>query len=297
MDRRLPLDGRASGLMLLLCLTWGLQQISLKAAAPLVSPATMIGLRSGIALVLIMALGGGWAAWRQSGLTRWRPGVLAGALFAIEYLMVAQALKLTHASHVVVLLYTSPIFAAVGLHWRLPAERLVRRQWLGIGLAFVGIALAFLGRAPQGAMPEAPAVLLGDLLALLAGASWGATTVCIRCSSLSSAPPAETLMWQLGLACALLLPAAWLLGEARFTPVPLAWAHLAFQSLVVSSASFLVWFWLLRHYQAAPLGAFSFLTPVFGVVLGLFLLGEPIEARFLGGSVLVLGGVWLASRR
>lgn len=282
--------------MLLLCLTWGLQQISLKAAAPLVSPTTMIGLRSGIALGLILALGGGWAAWRLSGWSRWRPGLLAGALFALEYLLVAQALKLTHASHVVVLLYTSPIFAAVGLHWRLPAERLVPRQWLGIGLAFVGIALAFLGRAPQGAMPEAPAVLLGDALALLAGASWGATTVCIRCSGLSSAPPAETLMWQLGVAF-LLLPLAMAVGEARFTPVPLAWAHLAFQSLVVSGASFLVWFWLLRHYQAAPLGAFSFLTPVFGVVLGLFLLGEPIEARFLGGSVLVLGGVWLASRR
>jgi drug/metabolite transporter (DMT)-like permease len=296
MDRRLPLDGRASGLMLLLCLTWGLQQISLKAAAPLVSPTTMVGLRSGIALLLILAFGGGWAAWRQAGLSRWRPGLLAGALFAFEYLLVAQALKLTHASHVVVLLYTSPIFAAVGLHWRLPAERMVTRQWAGIGLAFCGIALAFLGRAPQVGMPHAPAVLLGDALALLAGASWGATTVCIRCSSLSSAPPAETLMWQLGLAC-LLLPLAVLAGEAHFNPVPLAWAHLAFQSLIVSSASFLVWFWLLRHYQAAPLGAFSFLTPVFGVVLGLILLGEPIEARFLAGSVLVLSGVWLASRR
>ena len=282
--------------MLLLCLTWGLQQISLKAAAPLVSPMTMVGLRSGLALGLILALGGGWQALRQSGLSRWRPGVLAGALFAFEYLLVAQALQLTHASHVVVLLYTSPIFAAVGLHALVPAERMRPRQWAGIGLAFCGIALAFLGRAPQAGLPEAPSVLLGDALALLAGASWGATTVSIRCSSLSSAPPAETLMWQLGLAF-LLLPLAMALGEARFTPVPLDWAHLAFQSLVVSGASFLVWFWLLRHYQAAPLGAFSFLTPVFGVVLGLFLLGEPIEARFLAGSVLVLGGVWLASRR
>lgn len=42
----------------------------------------------------------------------------------------------------VVFLYTAPIFAALGLHWRLPAERLAPLQWLGIALAFCGIVIA-----------------------------------------------------------------------------------------------------------------------------------------------------------
>jgi len=76
-----------------------------------------------------------------------KAGAAAGALFGLEFLLVAEALHLTHASHVVVFLYTAPIFAAPGLHARLPAERLGAQQGAGIALAFGGLALAFLGGA------------------------------------------------------------------------------------------------------------------------------------------------------
>jgi len=153
----------------------------------------MVGLRSGIAALLVVAL----LRWRGEPLRLtpggWRAGLLVGALFAFEYLLVAQALLLTHASHVVVFLYTAPIFAALGLHARLPAERLHWSQWLGIGIAFFGIAVAFLGRgASAGAAHLDGAVLLGDALALLAGVSWGATTVTIRCTVLARVPATES---------------------------------------------------------------------------------------------------------
>lgn len=295
MEPRLALDGRAIATMTLLCLLWSLQQISLKAAAGDVNPMLMVGLRSGIAALLVGAL----MRWRGEVLDlrsgRWRPGLVIGALFALEYLLVAEALRFTHASHVVVFLYTAPIFAALGLHGRLPAERLHWVQWLGILLAFAGIGVAFLGRDAGPAVVSARQVLLGDALALLAGAAWGATTVTIRCTRLSAAPASETLLYQLVCACALLLPAAGLLGQAQFQPTPAAWGHLAFQSIIVSFASFLVWFWLLRHYLASRLGVLSFMTPVFGVALGLWLLDEPLELGFLLGSVLVLGGILLVS--
>lgn len=295
MEPRLALDGRAIATMTLLCLLWSLQQISLKAAAGDVNPMLMVGLRSGIAALLVSAL----MRWRGEALDlrsgRWRPGLVIGALFALEYLLVAEALRFTHASHVVVFLYTAPIFAALGLHGRLPAERLHWVQWLGILLAFAGIGVAFLGRDAGPAVVSARQVLLGDALALLAGAAWGATTVTIRCTRLSAAPASETLLYQLVCACALLLPAAGLLGQAQFQPTPAAWAHLAFQSIIVSFASFLVWFWLLRRYLASRLGVLSFMTPVFGVALGLWLLDEPLELGFLLGSVLVLGGILLVS--
>lgn len=295
MEPRLALDGRAIATMTLLCLLWSLQQISLKAAAGDVNPMLMVGLRSGIAALLVGAL----MRWRGEVLDlrsgRWRPGLVIGALFALEYLLVAEALRFTHASHVVVFLYTAPIFAALGLHSRLPAERLHWVQWLGILLAFAGIGVAFLGRDAGPAVVSARQVLLGDALALLAGAAWGATTVTIRCTRLSAAPASETLLYQLVCACALLLPAAGLLGQAQFQPTPAAWGHLAFQSIIVSFASFLVWFWLLRHYLASRLGVLSFMTPVFGVALGLWLLDEPLELGFMLGSVLVLGGILLVS--
>jgi drug/metabolite transporter (DMT)-like permease len=292
-----PLDGRASATMLLLCLIWSLQQISLKAAAPEASPMLMVALRSLIATALLLML----MRRRGEGLGagRWRPGMVAGGLFGLEYLLVSEALRLTAAGHVVVFLYTSPLFAAVGLHLRLPAERLSGRAMAGIGLAFAGIALTFLGGsdAASAGGSAASASLLGDALALLAGAAWGATTVTIRCSSLAEAPATETLLYQLVGAFALLLPAAALTGRWHFDLTPSVAAHLAFQSLVVSFASFLTWCWLLRTYLASRLGVFAFVTPLFGLLLGALLLGEALEPAFLAGSALVLAGIALVSVR
>jgi len=276
--------------MLALCCLWGLQQVSLKAVAGQAGPMLMIALRSGIALLLLAGL----MRWRGEGLDRrrWAAGAVAGSLFALEFLLVAVALQLTQASHVVVFLYTSPLFTALGLHVRLPAERLDARRWLGIGLAFGGIALAFL----DGGAARGSAALLGDLLAVLAGLAMGATTVTIRCTRLAAAPATETLLYQLFGAFVLLLPGAWLTGQWRFEPTAAVWAHLGFQSLVVSFASFLTWFWLLRRYLASRLGAFTFLTPLFGVLLGVWLLGEALAPGFVAGSVLVLAGIALVSR-
>lgn len=275
--------------MVLLCLLWGLQQVSLKAVAAQAGPMLMVALRSLIALVLLGVL----MRWRGERLqrARWRAGAVAGALFALEYLLVAQALQLTHAGHVVIFLYTAPLFAALGLHWQLPAERLGRAQWVGIALAFAGIALAFLGGQGESADAGRGSVLLGDLLALGAGVAWGATTLTIRSSALAAAPATETLCYQLLGAAVLLLPGAWWCGQWHFEFTSTVFAHLAFQSLVVSFASFLAWCWLLRRYLASRLGVFAFLTPLFGVLLGAVLLGEPLEPAFLLGSGLVLAGI------
>jgi drug/metabolite transporter (DMT)-like permease len=194
----------------------------------------------------------------------------------------------------VVFLYTAPIFAALGLHWKLPAERLGAVQWLGIALAFSGIALAFFGRSAP-AEASAGNMLWGDFLGLLAGMAWGATTMVVRTTALSKAPAAQTLMYQLVGAFVLLLAVALATGQTQFNPTPQVWASLAFHSLVVSFASFLVWFWLLRHYLANRLGVFSFMTPLFGIVFGAWLLSEPMELSFVLGAVPVLAGIVLVS--
>ncbi|NMF87213.1 DMT family transporter [Aromatoleum petrolei] len=293
MDDRKSLDARATSLMVVLCVIWGLQQVVLKAAAADIAPILQISLRSGIAALLVavlMRLRG-----ERISLKAWRPGIVVGLLFALEYLMVGEALRHTSASRTVVFLYTAPIFAALGLHWKLPAERLGWVQWSGIALAFAGVATAFLGRDAQVPAASAADMRWGDFLALLGGVAWGATTVVIRVSSLSHTAPAQTLLYQLVGAFVLLLAAAIGLGQDSFNPTAMAWTSLIFQTLVVSFASFLAWFWLLRNYLASRLGVFSFLTPVFGIVLGALLLDEPLEARFLVGALLVLGGIMVVS--
>src|SRR5699024_11395436 len=92
-------------------------------------------------------------------------------------------------------------------------------------------------------------------------------------------------------AAGLLLPAAALLGDvAAIRVTGLVWASMAFQTLVVSFGTLLLWFWLLRRYLASRLGVFAFLSPVFGVIFGVLLMHDPISMRFaLGGLAILLG--------
>lgn len=310
MDTHKTMDGRATLAMTGLCLVWSMQQIGLKATADAASPILQVALRSGLAAVLVLALMRMRREPVIAAALPWRAGLGAGLLFALEYLLLGAGLQLTSAAHGAVFLYTGPLFAAVGLHFRLRSERLAPLQWLGIGLAFAGIVVTFLrGAAAPGAVdpgaapPGAGTSLAGDALCLLAGAAWGATTVLVRTSRLAQAPATQTTVFQLLVAFVVLTIAAALLGQWHFQPTPLVLANLAFQTLVVSVASLLLWFALLRRYLASRLGAFSFLTPLFGVGLGAWLLGERISPTFLAGAVLVVAGIvlvschgWLAAR-
>lgn len=286
------LDARAMGIMSGLCLIWGFQQIAIKACAAEMAPLLQIGLRSaGAALLLAlwMRRRGERLLWRDG---RWRAGLLVGGLFGIEFLLVGEALRQTSAAHTVVFLYTAPVFAALGLAVVQRSERLQPLQWLGIAIAFAGLALAFLGRDDGSA-----ASWWGDALALLGGLCWGATTVAVRATRLAQASASETLQWQLLGAALLGVIGALLLDQTLVRPTALLAISLLFQIVVVAFASYLLWFWLLRQYLASRLGVFSFLTPLFGVGFGVVLLGERLEPVFLAGAALVLAGIALVSWR
>ncbi|MDA0189345.1 MAG: EamA/RhaT family transporter, partial [Proteobacteria bacterium] len=90
MDERKALDGRAVGIMTLLCLIWGLQQVVLKLAATDIAPLMQIALRSGLSAALVWLL----LRWRGEACDlagdNWRAGMLVGTLFAIEFLLVGE---------------------------------------------------------------------------------------------------------------------------------------------------------------------------------------------------------------
>ncbi|WP_454255578.1 DMT family transporter [Pseudomonas sp. Marseille-Q8238] len=280
--------------MLLLCAIWGVQQVAIKLAAPDIAPLMQVALRSGIAALLVgllMLWQRDWHGWL--GIT-WMGGLLAGGLFAVEFFFIARGLQYTSASHMAVFLYTAPIFSALGLHLLLPSERLRTLQWLGIGLCFAGIAVAFGAGMSWAEMDRR--MLLGDAFGLLAGMAWGASTVVVRRSRLSEAPPTLTLFYQLFVAFVLLLgyaAAVGQLGPLRWTPISIG--SVLMQGVVVSFISYLTWFWLLRRYLASNMAVFSFMTPLFGVTFGVLILDEPLSLNFVVGAVLVLLGIMLVS--
>ena len=294
---RKVLDAKASTIMVGLCMIWGLQQVVLKMAAVDISPIMQIAIRSGLSAVLVYPL-----IQVQKGTTLWSkeylfPGIWIAFLFSAEFFLVAEALRYTTASHTVVLLYTAPIFVALGLHWKLPSERLSLIQWIGIFIAFLGIVVTFLGRDQSEPLNSTMTStgLFGDFLALLAGVMWALTTISLRLTKLSDAHPTQTLFYQLVGGCIFLLPLAYVLGQAEIHWTSLTIGSLVFHTIVVSFVSFMLWFWLLRNYLANRLGVFSFLTPIFGMIFGVIFLNETIELNFIFGTALVMLGVFVVS--
>jgi drug/metabolite transporter (DMT)-like permease len=284
--------------MIGLCAIWGLQQVAIKSTNSALPPVFQAGLRSAIAAVLVWA----WARARGTPLFRddgtLGAGLLAGVLFAGEFVCIFLGLTLTSASRMAVFLYTAPCFTALGLHWFVDGERMRRIQWLGILVAFVGITLAFADGFLHGPAARASALkgVAGDTLGVLAGIAWAATTVVVRATRLAQSSASKTLFYQLTVSAVMLLALALGLGEVRVdTVTPLALVSLGYQAVVVAFVSYLVWFWLLTRYIASRLSVFSFLTPLFGVTFGVLLLGESFSARFLLAAMLVLTGIALVN--
>jgi drug/metabolite transporter (DMT)-like permease len=293
--RKDRLDGVAIAWLVLCCALWGLNQVAAKAALAEIPPLLQAGARS-LGAALLLAL---WA--RGRGLTLWRrdgsggAGLLAGLLFAAEFACIFIGLQFTGASRMVVFIYLSPFVVALGMAWGLKQERLDGWQLLGLVAAFVGVVWAFF----EGFVHPAagPRQWLGDALGIGAALLWGLTTLVLRGSRLGTALPEKTLMYQLlvsGIALTLAGAAA---GEAWPAQASVAtWGWLGFQTAIVSFASYLAWFWLVRHYPATRLAAFTLLTPMFGLVAGVLLLGEPVTQRLLVALAAVSAGIALVNR-
>ncbi len=168
-------------------------------------------------------------------------------------------------------------------------------QWVWLFVASSGVALAVAEgfRAPA----AGPMQWLGDAMGLLAAVLWGATTLAIRATRLASAPAEKTLFYQLAVSAVLLGLAAPLMGEAW----PQRWSSLAlgsmfFQIVIITFASYLLWFWLIRHYPATRLASFTLLTPVAGLAAGMLLLGESATPALLLALLAVAAGIALVNR-
>lgn len=298
--RKSELDALAVTLLVSCCALWGLAQVSIKVALPEVPPLLQAGLRSVGAALLLLA----WAAARGLRIftrdgTGW-PGLLAGSLFALEFACIFAGLQYTTASRMSVFLYLSPFVVAIGMPLIASSERLRPPQWAGLALAFSGVVWAFAEGFVQPA--AGPLQWVGDALGVAAAVLWGLTTLVLRATRLSTALPERTLLYQLAVSGVALTAASawsgevWPLDAAALRALStLTVASIGFQVVVVTFASYLVWFWLVRHYPATRVASFTLLTPIFGLGAGVVLLGEPLTLRLLLALLAVCAGIALVS--
>jgi drug/metabolite transporter (DMT)-like permease len=288
-----PLDALAAAIMVVLCLSWGFNQVATKLAIHDIPPLVQATIRSIVAALLVA----GWCRLRGLRLFE-RDGTLlaglaAGVCFAVEFILIYQGLVYTTATRAVLFIYLAPFFVVLGARIFLPADRFGAAHWLGLGLSFAGMLVAF--GLPTPALD--PRQIIGDVMMVGAALFWAATTLLTKASALNRVSAEKVMLYQLVISVPILAAAAVVFGEhIPHAPSALAVGALAYQTVWVVSITFVIWYVLVMRYSANRLSAFTFLTPLFGVAAGHFVLGEPLTGAFAAAVALVAGGLLLVNR-
>jgi len=278
----------------MLCLLWGANMVSIKVSIQGVPPILSALIRSVCSGLLLWIYA--WASGHRVFLhtSDMKHGAAIGALFGAEFLVLYYGIELTNASRAIIFLYTQPLWTALGAHLFLSAERLSTIKSVGLLLSFLGLVTVF-GTRPT---TLGPLYWVGDLMEVAAAVLWAATNIYIKRFMLNKPiTHYQTLFAQL-LFSIPVLAVGWLLMEWG-RPISLdglVVGSLVYQSVVIAFASYLLWFWMIHRYQVSRLAAFTFLTPLSGVILSGLLLDEPLTSFLLVGLALVAAGLYLVNR-
>ncbi len=288
----IPLTGVV--LLVVLCLTWGGNLVTIKVSNQGISPIMAATIRSIVAsfLLWLYAMTVRERVFLPRGFLRHGPTL--GLLFGVQFIFLYRGLALTDASRAVIFIYTQPLWTLLLAHLFLHDEQLGVSKAAGAIISLVGLCLVFGSRS----MTLGPSYWVGDLMEIGTGFLWASTTIYVK-RFIWNAPIThfQTLFAQLFFSIPLLVVASlsfeWGVPVSLTEPVI---AALFYQSTIVAFASYLAWFWLLHRFQAGRISAFTFLTPIFGVILSAVFLHEHLTVLLWIGLIMVAGGIYLVNR-
>ncbi len=288
--------GLSAGLLqVMLCFLWGLNLVTIRFSNQGIPPMLAAGTRSAVAATVLSL----YTRYVKKASGSWEPkdrihGAAIGFLFGLEFLFLYWGLAYTTASRTVIFLYTNPFWVAIGAHFLLRGDRLTPPKVVGLILAFAGVLAVF----GSGSAKLPKDYWIGDLMELGAAVLWAATTLYIKkIDQIRDVTHHQTLFAQLFYSMPVLF-GGWVLLEGLKGPrlTPMILAAFGYQCFVVASFSYLLWFWMIRRFAVSGLTSFTFLTPLFGIILGALILSEPVTAMVWVGMVLVGTGIYLVNR-
>lgn len=295
--RRFSQAYRVDLIALLVVTIWGISAPFRKAALAQFDVLPFTALRFLAMLVL------GWAVlflhWRKTGAySRLAladlPGlVLSGVCGYTVYLLVGLVgLHYTTAFSNSLLLATAPLFAALVL-WGLRLESIRRPQWLGMCLAFVGVAVFVWEKVQTGFQTAS----LGDLISLTAALGFAIYTVTNKqLLARHSQVAVMTYTLTIGAVPALIVSLPTLPTQDWSRITLLGWGALAWTVVVGVYLAWTLWNWVLTHLEVTRAAVFLYLVPVVSGIFSWYLLGEGFGLLKVVGALVVLSGLALARR-
>jgi drug/metabolite transporter (DMT)-like permease len=274
--------------ILILTLLWGLNYAAIKFSNQGLSPCFTSALRSIIASIcgIIYCLRKREKLFHTDIMLF--HGLIVGLLFGFEFACIYFGMLYTDAARSVIFVYLSPFVVAIGAHFFLKGDRLTFLKTLGLLLAFTGIVFVFSGR-PKTAKAT---MFIGDLLEITAAFLWGATTLYIKKFMAEKVHPINTFLYQLFFSIPILFLMSFILEPKWVYRVDLfIVGSIVYQSIIIAFMSYFVWFKLIHNYSVSRLSAFTFFTPVFGVLFGILFLKEELTISLMVGLPLVSIGI------
>ena len=288
------LDPKAIITILILTLVWGFNFSTIKYVNQGISPVFASTLRSVIASICGVI----YCIRKKEKLfhtdIRLFHGFIVGLLFGLEFACIYFGMLYTDAARSVVFVYLSPFVVAVGAHFFLKGDRLTLLKIVGLVLAFTGIFIVFGGR-PRTAKET---MFIGDLLEIMAAILWGATTLYIKRFIADKVHPIHTFLYQLFFSIPILFIVSLILEPKWIYRIDASIAvFLLYQSFIVAFISYFIWFKLIHEYSVSRLSAFTFFTPIFGVLFGILFLNEELTVSLMVGLPMVSLGIFFVNWR
>ena len=287
------IDGVAASFLIVFSILLGLNQVCVKLVNVGMHPVFQVALRSTLAIIPILL----YCYFTKKKIIisdgSFIPGVIAGILFAVEFIFLFTALDYSTVTRVSLIFYTMPVWLTLSAHFLIDNDKLSLKKIIGLALAAFGLILAIY--EPNGEYNEKQ--FFGDLYSLLASFCWAAIAIMLKTTRLNKSIPETQLLYQLIVSGIILLPISFLFNDfIRDMNISLVLIFL-FQVTIIMCLGFIGWLWVMSRYSASSTSSFAFLTPIFGVLFGWLIMDDNINLQIYFSLFLTCMGIYMINAK
>lgn len=291
MNKKNNIDLTGGVVLISFSMLLGLNQTLVKIVNYGIHPIFQVGLRSLIAAIPVLIfciLFKKKISIRDGSLI---PGIICGAIFALEFVLLFFALEFTSVARSSILFYSMPVWLGIAAHFLIKNEKLNSKKLLGFLISVIAVSIALFTKNDLG-----EGGIIGDVFALCASFLWATIVLIVRKTKLNRSCPEMQLLYQLIVSSIVILPISYYFGF-YFREINIGITIIfIFQAVVIVAAGFLIWFWTLSVYPATSIASFSFFGPIFGVFFGWLILKEEISILIFLSLALVSCGIYLINK-
>jgi drug/metabolite transporter (DMT)-like permease len=297
-SQRARAGGSYPVLLGLLALMWGSSYLFIKIGVETLPPLSLVSLRLLVGLaILVVAVVVTRTPLPRDRRTLGHLAILGAVNIAIPFWLIGWAEQHISSGLAGILQSTAPFFTLVLAASFVHDEHITRGRVAGMAVGFLGILVLSARNLADVGTAAGAQRLLGELAVVLASLAYAAGNTYAR-RALRDARPLVLATGQVGWALAMVVALAFLVdGGITLPTVPEAAFAVGWLGAVGTGFAYVVFFRLLTGWGPTRASLVAYLLPVVAVVLGVAVLGETVDATFLAGAVLIVGGIWVLNRR